>query len=233
MTQKKFLLLFVAILTNLTIIICSDHISNFLIELDIGWTQSRLLPIIAVIGLTIFSSTYLLFKINFSKWLRMISAILLCLTSLLFEFYCNPIYIEDYRSEGLEIKQDEKYNNHEVAKLIAKTNSNYTGLMCIVSKDCGFCHALAPKLETLVNRSKVDVIVIIASSEQDDIDYFKGETDAYSPDYLISGSFKGVLEICDGSFPTIFYMKQGRIIYKWNNNQFGYPAFDWVENGLN
>ena len=76
------------------------------------------------------------------------------------------------------------------------------------------------------------IIQFIFSLDSAKIDNFIQETGASNLTYILAPDEKGTLELCQGRFPTFFYLKNNNVIHKWDNNNIGYPAYDWIEDGL-
>jgi hypothetical protein len=85
----------------------------------------------------------------------------------------------------------------------------------------------------LKKRSDVDVAIFLAAKDSASLDYYIEETGASELDYFLVQDPEGMHELSRGSYPTFIYIKNGKIIHRWSNDNLGYPALDWIESGLN
>lgn len=79
---------------------------------------------------------------------------------------------------------------------------------------------------------ELDVIVFVFTEDSSSVQAFKKDTGVDELSFLAVPKPKVSIELCLGKFPTFLYFKNGKVVHRWFNAQFGYPALDWIESGL-
>ena len=103
----------------------------------------------------------------------------------------------------------------------------------IASPSCPHCMVAANKISLLKARNpKRDVKVLMYTLTQEKIDDFISDSGVDDLDYKLTENENALLALCQGKFPSFFYIKNKKVVHKWNNRELGYPALDWIEAGL-
>lgn len=188
----------------------------------IGWIIALLSGLVVLI---------LLVKSNLkSGVLKWSIGLVLLLGILGYTFAENPIYYADYQKESIPLNLE----NHVIAQELNEEIENFEGVVLIARAGCPFCKdAIHQYLIPLHKRGKVkNVAFYMAVGPESAIEDYKRNI---SEDILFVNKKKEIpqeqaLQI--SGFPTYVYVKDGAIVHQWSNNDFGYVALDWIENGL-
>jgi len=182
----------------------AETITLLLIENSFSsWTLAKLTPAILTVFGALFCG-YLLYKLlKANKALKLTVA--LGIPGLLIGAYLmnNKPYVEDYAKSGVEING----RPH--------------------------CMASAEKLSILKDRTpNRNIDLFLFTTKQEVVDEFKKDTNSFNLNYHTVHNEEAALNLCEGRFPAFIYIKNGMPIKRWFNNDFGYPAYDWVEADL-
>ncbi|MFK7755897.1 MAG: hypothetical protein AB8B53_03075 [Flavobacteriales bacterium] len=208
----------------------ANSLTYFLIKNSItSWTFAKLTPSL----LTVIGSASLglgLFKfIKQSNLLRITIGVLIPAFIIVAFLSINKPYIEDYAKMGNEISNlDNTIINEHIDR-----NLNYSGLILIASSSCPHCMSSAEKLSILKDRvPERNVDIYLFTTKQEVIEEFTRDTRSENLTYHTVHDEDAALDLCDSRFPAFIYVKDGVPVRRWFNNDFGYPAYDWVEAGL-
>lgn len=145
----------------------------------------------------------------------------------------NLPYIDDWVRGGESLTGE--YDGNQIELFLNSTQPNYDGLIFMALPNCPYCFEAYPKLELLKQRdARLDVSVFVSARDTSGMNFFiehVGSNDVI-PVYLMDNREQATA-LSQGKFPTFLYFKDGKVVYRWSNNQFGFPALDWVENRLN
>ena len=227
--RKVVLLLLIAGLG--TIVIGSEFLTLFVIsELGLGWMIGLLLPkallLLASIAFLIgcWSSLKTLGNL---KW---VPSFLIIGLPIGFYLLVNVPYIDDWTKTGTKLINEES-NSIEI--FLQETQPEFEGLICFALPGCEYCDLAIPKLELLHDRNpNIDLIVFVFSKDSTVLDSYKNQSVGSSLNYLAVPAPSESIQLNSGHFPSFFYFKNGKLTYRWLSGEFGYPAFDWVESGL-
>lgn len=225
MTQTLKLILIIAILA---VFILLEYFTyhELWIKLGINWSISSLLNkvTILIVSLLLFTISYQAIK---SK-VKIFLVCLICLIPTLISFMINPIYLEDYNWKGkVEVLTPD---DNLIIKKILDFDNQFDGVICLASTNCPYCKNYAQKFSAL--EGKLDILFILFTyNKNNEITEFKKSAKASSINCLAITlkEEKDFLKMCKGKFPTFFYFKKNKAIYKWNATSFGLPVFDWIQ----
>ncbi|NQY11670.1 MAG: hypothetical protein HRT71_19400 [Flavobacteriales bacterium] len=230
----KLLSVFLIVVATVGISIFSSSISNISIdELGVSWTFSFLLPRLLILATSIALAINCWQLLNKKKKAIKISATIVA--ALLFpgiQFALNPIYEGDLSKTDRFITED-LYKENSITSWINESDKNFNGLVCIASPTCPHCMVAVSKLSrSLARTPDKKHIVFMFAKDEERIESFKKAINVDNINFELMPDQQGMLELCGGAFPTFLYFKENRFVHRWSNNNFGYSAFDWVENDL-
>ncbi|MEX2484394.1 MAG: hypothetical protein WED10_07540 [Brumimicrobium sp.] len=219
---------FIYIVLSLLIIFFENQLNQFLIEVGFSWTLSALTPWILILVLSVATMLKLRSSFRPQKWKW--SFFLLPFVLLGLNFAVNPIYEADYIKKGEALNIDE----HVLLNEIENESPNFDGLVSIADINCGFCKlATKTRLNVMKERfPELDIAITLNTTDQNQIDRFKKETSSNNLNFIKIDKSLEVIKLAGGSFPTFVYVKNRKIIHRWKNNEFGFPALDWIESNL-
>ncbi len=226
----KYIFLLILLSSIVLISLKASEFSYFLIEFSsLGWLTSFIAPTLLTLVITIGTSLFFYKKWLSNKTTRLTGSILIAVLGVSLYLSTNLPYVEDYSKEGIQMSLE----NNEVIKAISNENSDFNGLLMVASTSCPHCMAAALKLEVLQKRApQRNLEVLLFTTSEDEVTNFKANSGAEDLNYRLTSDTEAVIELCEGRFPTFVYIKNGKVIHKWGNNDFGFPAYDWVESGL-
>ncbi len=186
---------------------------EFLLNLGLSWTLSKLLPYIL----------FLLIGVAFSFYLKKLhKAIRIALFPLPFLIYFafSPIYQGDFSNSP---------NHFDVENL---TFLKQDELSVIAIPGCPYCYALIDDLKLIRKRTESKKITFwVITTEQDHLDWYNEKVNGAFEVKSISPTIEGIAKISGGNFPTIIYRSVDELTV-WSNDSFGVKAKDWVETEL-
>jgi hypothetical protein len=196
----------------------------------ISWTISFSLVKLFLVIAIVFFSCFTLKVFDTKKALIIISIQLLaCIGIISFQ---SPYYIGDFNKTG---KANIAYiiENTAIKNLLDK-ESNFEGVFCIVSPTCGSCLDAGKTLNILHKRKpNLDISFILITQDSSFIaPYTKSTNTEFAPHYLTE-KLEDLIQISLGGTPCFLYIKDKKIIHRWHGEEFGYPALDWIESGMN
>jgi thiol-disulfide isomerase/thioredoxin len=197
----------------------------------LGWMQAYLLSRILVLLLSLCLMIALISLLDHSKIAKWFVGILILGLPVGVYLAVNPPYINDWIRTGTELSRQK--GDSEIESRLNMSSSKPNGLIMLVLPSCPYCIEQFETLETLAARnSALEIAVFVVGSDSVAVQEFKnhiGESEITI--YPISNR-EEIAELSEGRFPSFLYVKNGSVIYRWSNQQFGYPALDWVEAGL-
>ena len=226
----RIILSLVLTLIGVLTIALGNGVFHYCISAGYSWTFSALSS-----WIIIFICTVLILWITIrSKERRLLHIIIgasLSIGMLVGNFIVRPIFQGDYTKKGQTVTISE----NSLLSIVLEKNSNYDGLICIASPSCPFCkEAAETRLRIMKERNpKLQIGIALFTSDSSHIEQFQSETETENLDYYLSPDEKGTIDLCHGAFPTFIYIKDKKILQIWTNGEMGYPALDWIENGLN
>ncbi|GEM_PF-3412261 len=197
-----------------------------------SWTMSLILPQVFILLFSL-SAAFFIWKAVPLKPLFNWGISIVVLGGLIgWHAFLHPPYIEDYVRES-EIIEEGFFERDGLEKYLASNYGEFRGLVAIASPGCKYCQQAARRLEKMQERgTNSDLLVVMYSDAEEDIDYFVEMSGAEDLDYILTPDPDATLEACEGRFPTFLYFKEGRFTHRWHNSDFGYPAMDWIEEGI-
>lgn len=224
--MNKKIIAITLILDSILLAIFCKRIETFgVTNLDLSWTASSILPKASIVIFSIMGSL-LLFQSVKKKWIWTIPIICFGIA-----FTSSPIYQGDYNKLGSDEMASLDTNSFILS--IEKQDPKLTGLIALVSPSCSHCVDAAERLTLLQTRSpNLNVSYLIFAYDSLKAKYFKKITNPKKSTYYSSTDTDVIYPINYGSFPYFLYFKNGKVIHRWRNEQMGYRALDWIENGL-
>lgn len=214
------------------IIFRSDLLIQYgIVELAWSWMNSYLLPK----GLLLILSAVLTWAVwpVFSSWKRFQFLGLLLVFGIAIGGYLlvNPPYIE-WIKQGTDMTAE--LSGNPVEKYLNQNQPDFDGIICLALPGCPHCEVAISKLALMQKRvPEMDVMVFVFTEDSTKVNSFQKDTGVETLPFQAVPDPDDSIELCKGKFPTFLYFKNGKVIHRWFNWQFGYPAIDWVEAGLN
>ncbi|MDB4678102.1 hypothetical protein OAE93_00070 [bacterium] len=209
----------------------SDNLIQYgIAELGWGWMNSYVFPK----GLLLVLSAVLAWAIwpVFHSWkqLRFVGALLIFGVTIGGYLIVNTPYIEWVKT-GTDMT--DKLAGNPVQVYLNQNQPEFDGIICLVLPGCPHCEVAVPKLALMQKRvPKLDVIVFVFTEDSSEVRSFQKDTGVNKIPFELIPDRNNSIELCEGKFPTLIYFKNGKVVHRWFNWQFGYPAYDWVESGL-
>ena len=228
--MKNILQILALLIFCVFLIIYAEEIPKKLIlENFCSWTLAYVLPGILVVIFSIFIgmiTSKILSKKKWLKWLMFLAPVLILVGTYL---ALNPPYLEDYSKYGLE----PNIENNQILDDFLEKNKSYNGLLAVVSADCPYCSIVTSKLSVLKDRvPEANISLLVFTTKQEVINAFLAKLEVTNLRGETMHNEKDALLLADGQFPAMIYLKDGIPVQFWSNDQFGYPALDWVESDL-
>ncbi|MBI1287655.1 MAG: hypothetical protein GC178_08765 [Flavobacteriales bacterium] len=215
--------------------IYSQSASDILLDsLNSGWMMSYLFPRILIIlsAVTLTSCVLLLF--NASKFMKVVIGILIFGSCIGGYLAVNLPYIDDWNQVGTEVTNVDAPAAHPVEAFLGKQFGSYEGLVCLALPNCPHCINSIPKLEKMQARTnKLNFSVLVFADDSTGVEQFLNHVPSTEIPVFLAPEPDATYALSRGRFPSFLYVKNGEIIHRWSNGQFGYPAMDWIEHGLN
>ena len=231
--MSRFRAVFLVFLTMVmcVVIFGSAYIIQFAIaELNFGWMTSFLLPkallLLAALAFLI-SCLKSLKKAGSLKWL-----VGFCILGLPIGTYLmvNIPYVDDWVKHGKELRAE---NQNPIEAYLKNTQPEFDGLICFFLPGCPHCENAISKLELLHQRQPdLDLVIFVFSEDSAIVNAYTEPPNASDLTYVSVPDPNESFKLNQGIFPSFFYCRDGSLIYRWTNSEFGYPALDWIENRL-
>jgi thiol-disulfide isomerase/thioredoxin len=196
-----------------------------------GWMDAFLLPRILLLVLTIAMLVALLPILNIPRVRKWLLGIVIITASVGGYLAVNLPYIDDWSREGETL--DSSLDGNQIETQLNSIQPDYDGLVFLVLPNCPYCFDAFPNVVRLKERNPdLDVSIFVSAMDSSKFRFFTEHIpDTDLPIHMIS-DHKEATALSNGKFPTFLYFRDGRVFYRWSNNQFGYPALDWIESGL-
>jgi hypothetical protein len=211
----------------------SFQIINFTVfTWKLDWFASYLLPIALLLGVTMLCCNIIWKALEKKFWVKLVVVLGIALMMALPYFILNPIYLQDIQKRGEHISPNQFTDNVTLQEVINE-NPDFDGLLAIANVDCDQCKASMINLRELIARNeKLDIVVYVYTLKQDKLNSFIEETNSHALEFHLSPDEESLIKLCDGAFPSFFYIRNGNIVQKWYSDQFGYRALSWIDSGL-
>lgn len=232
MNAVNKIVLTVIVLLLSVLVLRSEQITFYAIDhLGLGWMVSFLLPkigLILCVALMIGVSWSTLKKLGVGKWIASFFIIGLPITAYL---VVNIPYTDDWKKNGTALEPGE---GAAIVEFLSTTRPGFDGLVCFSLPGCPHCEEAKIKLEKLQKRApELDLLVFVFAEDSTAIPGPDSDEVGSSLTHLLVPSPSESIMLNQGRFPCFFYYRNGKLVHRWFSGQFGYPAYDWVENGLN
>ena len=197
-----------------------------------SWVVSYWMPWIITVVLLILAARAAFKMLEQPAWLRIVLAIVVPGALFGGAFGLNPIYMEDVSGGGQQLEAN-VFPDNTVMAYLNEHRPGFDGLVVIASHSCQHCQAAAGNLSILKEREPDrDVAVFLHTRDTARITEFATIANAPGLDYHLAPDRDGMLELCEGRFPAFFYFKNNDFSYAWPARNFGYAAYDQVEEGI-
>lgn len=227
--MRTILSLFLTLIGVLTILL-GNGLFHYCVSAGFSWTFAALSTWLVLIICAILI-LWMSFRAKQKKTIQIILGCVLSIALLFGNFIVRPIYQGDFNKEGQVLNISKNTLLHS----ILNKQADYNGLICIASPTCPFCkQAAKTRLKVMKERKpSLQIGIALFTTDTNELERFRKETETQNLTYYLIQDAKGVLDLCHGAFPTFIYIKDKKVVHIWKNNQFGFPALDWIENKLN
>jgi glutaredoxin len=222
----------VAGLILLLTIYSSDLTRWAITDVSTGWMTGFLTPRISVTICSLVLSILIASRLNFSKVVKWAVGILVFGIGIGGYLLVNLPYINDWMKYGVTLDSNDSLNPVEV--YLEDSYSDFDGLVMFSLPGCPYCEDAIANLELVHRRApERDLLILVFVEDSAALANYKNEFSSSDLTFEAVPEPKVSVSLNRGQFPGFFYVKNGRMIHRWFSGQFGYPAYDWVENGLN
>jgi hypothetical protein len=198
----------------------------------LGWMNSFLIPLGLILLLVVLLLCLLLPLFSQSKQFKGPIAFLALILTFGAHFLVNRSSPDDWIGTGTDLSTLSGTN--PVQDYLKTDHPGFNGLFCFAMPGCLHCELAVPRLAVLKDRKpEMDVMIFVFSTDTAEFEGFKQLTGLTNVPYEMVPDPMASIVLCEGSFPSFFYFKEGKIAYRWFNEEFGYPALDRVENDFN
>ena len=210
--------------------------SDYLIHLGIanwnfGWMASYLFPKGLLLVLTVALIAIVLPMLRLSNVYKFLIGFLILGLSVGGYLIVNPPYIE-WTKTGMNLTDET--SGIPIEDYLNQNQADFDGLVCLALPGCPHCEVAISKLALMKKRvPKLDVLVFVFTEDSASVVSFQKKTGVDELPFVMVPDPATSSELCQGAFPAFLYFKNGKIVHRWFNPEFGYPALDWVEAGLN
>lgn len=199
-----------------------------LLQSNVSWTLSFLSNWIVVFVFGLLAGL-ILYK-NLIGIRKYVFSILVFLTPLGVYFSMNPIYEGDFRKKATSRDID----NNDILSDVLAYKKDFNGVVCVASNSCPYCvMAVRKHIRLLHSRNKVqDVLVFLSYGDETVVKEFREKTESTNVPIIVNTNVEGKIDLETAAIPAFIYIKKGKIVHQWRNDDMGYPALDWIESGL-
>lgn len=198
-----------------------------------GWMTSYLFPRVLIILLGVCLAIISTSIVNGGNLLKLgLGALVvgICIGGYLM---VNLPYVDDWSRTGSELSEADLASTGSIEDFLNDRFNGYEGLACLALPDCPHCISSIPKLEKLQNRvSELNVCVLVFADDSTGTERFSDHVGPTQIPIFLAPNPKESYALSRGRFPSFLYLKNGKVVHRWRNGQFGYPAMDWVESKL-
>jgi hypothetical protein len=229
----------VRIVSALLLVVCLGFItlkSDYLIYLGItslsfGWMTSYLFPKVLVVTVAFVLIAIIWSMLRMSIGYKFLIGFLILGLSVGGYLIVNPPYIE-WTKTGTDLT--DATSGIPIEAYLNQNQPDFDGILCLALPGCPHCEVAVSKLALVKKRvPKLEVLVFVFTDDSSRVGSFQKETGVDELPFVMVPDPATSSVLCQGSFPGFLYFKNGKIVHRWFNSEFGYPALDWVEAGLN
>ncbi len=213
--MKKILFSFLVLFT----IFFFNSINKLALIVVLSWSTSFFLPyfLLLVFGVSFALSMKGILRFM-PFFIKVLTVFVLSLIPFGIGFALNPIYEGDIALGGRAVKESKMHNSMKDVDLLVITIPN-----------CPFCMESTYKINKLLDRNpSMKISYVICSTEQSAIKQLR-QLLHKNISIELAADIQQMVSIAEGFFPCFVKIKEGKAIYKWSNDQFGYFALDKVE----
>ena len=223
-------------ITFLLLILClslgffSRQLEDFLVGFSfISWTSAYLFPkVLLTLSLLILPISLISL---FGKKIGPIVYLLVAFSSISAFFIYSPIYEGDLNKVGSS--DIFVTDTNTVLNNILKEKADFEGVFCIVSPTCSYCFAAAPIFKKLKSRKpNLDFALVVFTKDSSEVSFYQENANSYEFKHYQTQNLEDASQLNLGGFPCYFYLKEGEIKQRWQAEELGYRALDWIENGV-
>lgn len=213
------------------IILKSKEVTVYALDsFGIGWMTSYMFPRLLVVLMSIFVLMLLLPVLVIPRIGKVVVGFFILAACIGGYLAVNLPYITDWNKRGEDISM---VDEGKAVEEFLRNNASYHGLVCLALPNCPYCVASIPKLEKLKNRSTdLQAMVLVVAKDSTGVERFRSHVGDTDIPIELAPDANAFAKLARGSFPTFVYIKDGKLVQLWANDQLGYPALDWIESGL-
>lgn len=144
-------------------------------------------------------------------------------------FAVNPVYQGDFNKRGLE----KDISENQILTDVFNAYPDFTGFVCVASPSCPYCvEAVRTKIKFIHKREKIQTLVYLGAGDESIANQFKDLADAPDVNVVLNSNPESGIQLGESVIPVFIFIRDGKIVHLWRNEQLGYPALDWIESGL-
>ncbi|MCF8465082.1 MAG: hypothetical protein K9G41_09580 [Flavobacteriales bacterium] len=209
----------------------SDYLIQLgLVSLNFGWMLSYLFPKVLVLTIASVLIAVVWPMIRLSGGYRFLIGFLILGLSAGGYLLVNIPYVE-WGKTGTDMT-DEMAGN-PIESYLNLNHPGFDGVVCLALPSCSHCEVAVPKLALVKKRvPDLDVLVFVFTDDSSRVGSFQKNTGVENLPFVLAPDPANSSVLCQGSFPGFLYFKNGKVVHRWFNSEFGYAALDWVESGL-
>jgi thiol-disulfide isomerase/thioredoxin len=196
-----------------------NFFETIFVNLGFSWTSAKLIPylMMAILGFTLVYTFHKKIQHRIKKW---ISMSLLCLLPFGTYFAVYPIYQGDF------------VNVHFQPKQLGKFPSKLT-LNMVVLPSCPYCHETIQLMNHLKESyPNLHIRYVVVAESKQTMQAFRSKLNQQI-DIQLSEEPKDWIIMAQGGFPCMILSENKKIIYAWENGNFGVRAIDDILERLN
>jgi hypothetical protein len=160
---------------------------------------------------------------------KLVLAVFVFLISSGIYFAASPIYEGDFNKTG----KSQNIRDNQILNDVLNYKPSFEGVVCVASPHCKFCiEAVKTKMNVLFHRNQIDVLVYLGFGDDKILGDFRVNTEAQEIPIVINSRPDLGLTIDEAVIPVFLFIRGGKIVHLWRNEQLGYPALDWMESKL-
>lgn len=202
-----------------------DAIYSWSLDAGLTWTLSKLIPylLLSASGFLLAFSGLLRWKVvlrilPMNQLLRRLVRVLVILLPFAVGFIFHPIYEGDFTNEADVVTTTKTYRDFPKA-----------GLVMLAIPDCPYCLEALYTLKQLKKRRPNTTVEMLVCTTDPTLLQLYRQVAGDEISVKSTNNPDDYALLANHRFPTFIFVKDGRPMYRWSNNQFGAPARDWVE----
>lgn len=221
--MKIFVSFIYLILGSLGVYFYYDIYDSLIKLSPIGWILTEIglrIIVIALITKGLFDLFRLLFKKLNSSFLLTICVVFSFVIS-----FIRPIYIDDYGiSKGSESLINETFKNSYIDN--SEISKGYS-VVAFFTTSCPFCKAACYNFSINASKGKQPNTMLFFPGTKEDSDAFMQAANSSFP-YTLINDQKLFTDNSGYSFPSVYLLKDGEVLYHWVGSEINYSVLDYL-----